>query len=62
MSDERGRSGTVAEEHLDLHRVEALRSLSRALLRVVLLIGGLALVGWQLDVDALKVSCPAVSP
>jgi signal transduction histidine kinase/DNA-binding response OmpR family regulator len=58
MSEVRGRAGVAMDDHLDPRRAATLRAFSRALLRLVLLIGGLALVGWQLDIDALKSVLP----
>ena len=58
MSGDRGQMGTAMDDQLDPHRVAALRAFSRALLGLVLLVGGLALAGWQLHIDALKSVLP----
>src|SRR5262249_45062807 len=63
MSGERGRVGTAMDDELDPHRVAALRMFSRALLGLVLLVGGLALAGLHLrgrqpHCDALKSVLP----
>src|SRR5215470_14966459 len=58
MSEKLDPADRPADESLDPRRVAGMRALSRALLRVVLLIGGLALAGWLLNLDALKSILP----
>ena len=58
MSEKLDPTDRPADESLDPRRVAGMRALSRALLRVVLLIGGLALAGWLFNLDALKSILP----
>jgi signal transduction histidine kinase/DNA-binding response OmpR family regulator/HPt (histidine-containing phosphotransfer) domain-containing protein len=59
MRDGSGLAGGAAAEATDHpRRIAAMRALSRALLWIVVLVGGLALVGWQLDVETLKSVLP----
>jgi signal transduction histidine kinase/CheY-like chemotaxis protein len=59
MRDGSGPAGGAAAEATDNpRRIAAMRALSRVLLWIVVLVGGLALVGWQLDVETLKSVLP----
>src|SRR5262249_42649665 len=55
MTDGRGLArGAAAEIHVDPRRIAAARSVSRVMCWIVALLGALALVGWALDMEALK--------